>query len=60
MKKLFLILGIILCLIGGLQTGRYLVDYDVLSEYGKGYVWGSIIMLVLGLIFLYFGLKKKS
>lgn len=59
MKKLFLVLGFILTLLGALQTGRYFLDYQVLTEYGKGYVWGSGIMLVLGLIFLYFGLKAS-
>lgn len=33
---------------------RYAGDYSVLTEYGKGYVWGNIILMIAGtgLIFI--------
>ncbi|MBS3999491.1 MAG: hypothetical protein KGZ71_03300 [Desulfobulbaceae bacterium] len=60
MKKVILIIGIILFLIGLFQGGRYFFDYNVLSHYGKGYVWGSAIIWLIGLTFIIIGLKKKK
>ena len=60
MKKVFLILGIILALIGFFQGIRYIFDYNTLMQYGKGYVWGSIILFAIGLVLIYFGLRKKK
>ncbi|MCO5251079.1 MAG: hypothetical protein M9949_06615 [Candidatus Kapabacteria bacterium] len=60
MKKVILAIGIILFLIGLFQGGRYFFDYNVLSHYGKGYVWGSVIILLLGVALIIIGLKKKK
>ena len=60
MKKVFLILGIILALIGFFQVIRYIFEYNTLMQYGKGYVWGSIILFAIGLVLIYFGLRKKK
>lgn len=60
MKKLALIPGILLTLLGFFQGFRYLVDYNSLTNYGKGYVWGSLFLVATGLVFLYIGLKKKK
>ncbi len=60
MKKVALIIGIALSLIGFSQGFRYFFDYHILSQYGKGYVWGSIFLLTIGLVLIYFGLKKKK
>jgi hypothetical protein len=60
MKKIILILGIIISLIGIYQSGRYFLDYSTLSQYGKGYVWGSIILFLIGVVLIYLGLKKKK
>jgi len=60
MKKVILIIGIILFIIGMFQGSRYFLDYTELSHYGKGYVWGSAIILLLGLVFIIIGLKKKK
>ncbi len=60
MKKIVLIIGIILSSIGIFQGGRYFLDYNSLSQYGKGFVWGSLIILLIGILFIYFGLRKKK
>jgi len=49
-----------LLLIGFFQGFRYLFDYNILTQYGKGYVWGSIFLLIAGLVLIFFGLKKKK
>jgi len=60
MKKVALIIGIVLSLIGLFQGGRYFFDYNILTQYGKGYVWGSVLLLLIGILLIYFGLKKKK
>jgi len=60
MKKVALIIGIVLSLIGFFQGFRYFFDYKTLTHYGKGYVWGSIFLLIIGLVLIYFGFKKKK
>ncbi len=60
MKKIALITGIILSLVGFLQGFRYFSDYNILTQYGKGYVWGSVFLLLIGLGLIYFGIRKKK
>ena len=60
MKKVALVIGIILSLIGFFQGFRYFFDYNTLTQYGNGYVCGSIFLLTTGLVLIYFGLKKKK
>lgn len=60
MKKAALIIGIILSLIGALQGFRYFFDYNVLTQYGKGYVWGSVFLIVIGIILIYLGIKRNK
>jgi hypothetical protein len=52
MRVVVLITGILLTLVGGIQTARYVLDFRILSDYGKGFVWGSIILLSVGLTLL--------
>jgi len=60
MKKTALIFGTILTLIGFFQFIRYLTDYNILTSYGKGYVWGSAILLIFGIGLLLVGLIKSK
>ena len=60
MKKSALIIGIVLLLIGFIQGVRYLLDYNTLTQYGKGYVWGSILLFVMGILLIYIGVRKKN
>ncbi len=59
MKKVALIAGIILSFVGFFQVIGNLAKYNTLTQFGKGYVWGSMMLLVIGLSFVYLGLKKK-
>ena len=60
MKKVLLIAGIIILALGVIPLMQYALDYNDLSNYGKGYVWGKIFIILLGtfLIFMSRRLKK--
>jgi len=58
MKYFLIILGCILLLISIYQSFPYLLDYQYLSEYGKGYIWGNIILLIIGVLLLLLGIRK--
>ena len=60
MKKLSLTIGIIVSFIGCVQGSRYFFDYSLLTQYGKGFVWGSVLLFLLGVVFIYFGLRKGN
>ena len=59
MKKVALIVGIILSSVGFFQVIGNLDKYNTLTQFGKGYVWGSLTLLVIGSVFVYLGLKNK-
>ena len=52
MKKWIISIGVVITLLGLFQGKKYLLDYNSLTDYGKGYVWGSIFLLVLGLFLI--------
>lgn len=56
---LWLIIGVLLILMGIARLTRYLTDYSVLSPYGKGYVWGNLLMVFIGFIFCYFFYRAR-
>lgn len=58
MKKWMIILGVIITLFGLFQGGKYITDYNTLTDYGKGHVWGSVFLLVIGLILIFYGTRK--
>ena len=62
MKYVILIIGIILSILGFVQGYRYIFDFDVLSNYGKGYVLGAALLLIAGLalIIASFYVKRKK
>ncbi len=60
MKVLFLIIGIVFLFLGIMQSYQYIFDYSLLNEYGKGYIWGNIILVVLGIIFIGIYIKKRK
>ena len=49
-----------MALLGLVQVTRYVMDYEILSEYGKGYVWGSIALLLIGMFLIIVGVRKKK
>lgn len=58
MKKAGFIVGVILSLLGLIQGGRYLFDYNSLSPYGKGFAWGSLFLIMIGLTLIFVSLRK--
>lgn len=60
MKKWIIAIGALLVLFGLLQCEKYLLDYNALTPYGKGIVWGSGLLVVLGSVLIFVGLKKKK
>ena len=59
MRTFLWIISIILVLIGGYQLTKYVKDYSILSQYGKGYIWGSGLLIILGLLIVTFLILKK-
>ena len=60
MKKLLLVLGIIVVIASLIRIGQYVADYQILSDYGKGYIWGHVLTLAVGALLIFFGLRKKK
>ncbi|MEM6764232.1 MAG: hypothetical protein AAF655_04895 [Bacteroidota bacterium] len=60
MKKILFYLGLFLTLISLFSVLQYVFDYEILSAYGKGYLWGKLLLLVLGIVLIYFGRRKTS
>lgn len=60
MKKIVLVLGILILLISFLSLRSYILDYAILTQYGKGYIWGNIILVSLGIFMIYIGIKKNK
>ena len=60
MKFLLLLVGALMVLIGIIKGANYAADYAVLTPYGKGIVWGSLVLVVLGSTIIFLGLRRKS
>jgi LPXTG-motif cell wall-anchored protein len=62
MKYVLIIIGIVLSIIGFVQGYRYIFDFNALTMYGKGYVTGTVVLLILGvaLIIAGFYVRKKK
>lgn len=60
MNKLLLLSGIILILLGLSQGLKYLLDYALLTEYGKGVVWGSVLLTLAGGGLIFFGIRRNT
>ena len=50
--------GILFVLLALLQGWRYVSDYEVLSSYGKGYIWGNVLLLVVGILLILAGIRR--
>ncbi len=59
MKKWIVAIGTLFLLLGILQFFKYFSNYNILTQYGKGYVWGSGILIIIGIILIIVGTKKK-
>lgn len=60
MKKFLRITGTVLSFISFLSLFKYIFDYNMLSDYGKGYLWGKIALFLIGVVLMYFGFKENK
>jgi len=58
MKYFFLIIGGLLLIASLISIGQYVFDYGELSQYGKGFIWGKLLLFIFGLILIYIGMKR--
>lgn len=58
-RKINVAAGSVLFLVGAINVIKYVSDYDLLATYGKGFVWGNGILLLVGFLLIYMGLKKR-
>jgi len=62
-KKILLIIGIILTLISLFYFIRlvyFLINSYVFTNYGYGILFGKFIILLIGILFIYLGTKKRK
>ena len=59
MKKILLIIGIVLTLFSVYALLPLVLDFSMLSEYGKGYMAGNLILLFIGALMINYGLRRK-
>jgi hypothetical protein len=59
MKNILLITGILIILFSLFSFLQYLPDFTQLSDYGQGFVIGKLLLLLLGGLLTYFGLKGR-
>ena len=60
MKTIAKIIGALLLLVGLLQTLKYVMSYSTLTPYGRGFVWGSVLLILFGGLLLFWGFRKRS
>jgi hypothetical protein len=60
MKYFLLSLGFLLIFISALNLFKYLSDYFIITDYGKGFIWGNILLLIIGILIFIWGLKKRK
>jgi hypothetical protein len=60
MKRILIIVGGILVFLAIVPIVQYVFEYDQLSNYGRGYIWGNVLLLLLGSLLLYKGVKRKK
>lgn len=59
MKKLLFYLGLGLSIIGAFSFLKYVIDYNSLSDYGRGYVWGKVLIIIIGIVLILLSRKIK-
>jgi hypothetical membrane protein len=59
MKTILIIAGGILVFLSVIPIIQFVFDYNELSDYGKGYIWGNVLLFLLGSLLLFMGIKKK-
>lgn len=59
MKKILFIIGVIITILSLLSIIPYIFDFAYLSNYGKGFIAGKILFILIGILLIVIG-KKKS
>lgn len=57
-KEVLFYVSLVICVLSSFKLLSYIADYQKLSDYGKGYIWGNLILLFLGIFGIYFSKKK--
>jgi len=58
MKKILLYVGLIVVLIAAIPLLNYALDYNILTDYGKGFIWGKILLLLVGAVLI--GISQRK
>lgn len=58
-QNLALGFALLVLIIGLFNFFKYISDYELLSDYGKGYLSGSLIFILLGGILSFLIIRKK-
>jgi hypothetical protein len=56
-RKIFFFFGLIISLAALYQLFPLLGEYGALADYGKGYVWGNLVILGIGAVIMAFSFK---
>jgi hypothetical protein len=59
MKKILVVTGILISLFGFFPLMRYVFDYNLLSAYGKGFIFGKSVLILVGISLVIIGVKKN-
>jgi len=60
MKKVLLFVGVVMCLIGIFSSFQYIFDYTELSNYGKGFIWGKVGIVLIGISLIAISRKNNK
>jgi Na+/melibiose symporter-like transporter len=60
MKKIIGIIGAVLSVFSVYALLSYLSNSSRLSEYGQGYIVGNCIILAIGMILMFYGIRRKK
>ena len=60
MKIVLQITGLVIAIAALISLFSYLGDYEILTQYGKGHVWGKVLLLFIGLGIWYVGRRKAA
>jgi len=58
MKYLLIGIGGILMLYSSYPLFRYGFSFDIITDYGKGYVIGQLVLFLVGLLCMFIGIRK--
>jgi hypothetical protein len=60
MKIVLYVIGILIFIFAAIKISQNSFSDSRLSEYGKGYVLGNVVLILVGLLLIFFAWKKKK